>query len=51
MRTTVYTLALILAILWGIAYFGYNFTGAIHFILVVAVFIIVFQLIRGGVSR
>lgn len=51
MGNTIYTIALILAILWGVAYFGFKYEGAIHVILAVAVFIVIFQLIRGRITR
>lgn len=47
MGSTVYTIALILGILWGVSYFGYKYEGGIHILLAVAVFMVVFQLIRG----
>lgn len=51
MGSTIYTIALILGILWGVAYFGFKYGGAIHIILGVAVFMIIFQLIRGMITK
>ena len=51
MGSTVYTIALILAILWGVAYFGFKYEGGIHIVLAIAVFMIVFQLIRGRITK
>lgn len=51
MGSTVYTIALILAILWGMAYFGFKYEGGIHIIIVVAVFMVIFQLIRGKITK
>ncbi len=46
MRNAIYTVAVILGILWAIAYFGYNYGGAIHFLLVIAIFVFFFELMR-----
>lgn len=51
MGSTIYTIAFMLAILWGVAYFGYKYTGGVHIILAVAVFMVVFQLIRGRMTK
>lgn len=51
MRSTVYTIALMLGVLWGVAYFGFNYEGAIHIILGVAIFMVVFELIRRMITK
>lgn len=47
MSNILYFVAVLLLILWAIGYFGYNFAGVIHILLVIAVVAILLRLIRG----
>lgn len=51
MGSTVYTIALMLTILWAVSYFGYKYEGAIHILLAVAIFMALFQFIRGMIRK
>jgi hypothetical protein len=47
MSNILYTIAVILTILWAIGYFGYHTGGIIHFLLVIAVIAILLRVIKG----
>ena len=47
MEDLLYVVAVILVIAWLIGFFGYNATGLIHLLLVIALIAIVLRLIRG----
>ncbi|NGF76835.1 lmo0937 family membrane protein [Fluviicola sp. SGL-29] len=51
MGSTIYTIAITLIILWGVAYFGFKYEGGIHTVLAVALFMVIFQLIRGRSTK
>ncbi len=47
MGNLLYTIAVILIILWAIGYFAYSFGAIIHILLVIAVIAILLRLIQG----
>ncbi|ADQ80764.1 hypothetical protein Palpr_2632 [Paludibacter propionicigenes WB4] len=47
MSNLLYTIALILIILWAIGFFAFSLGGIIHILLVIAIISILFRLIRG----
>ncbi|MHB1197263.1 MAG: lmo0937 family membrane protein [Lutibacter sp.] len=47
MGNLLYTLAVILIILWAIGYLGYNMGGLIHILLVIAVIAVILRVIQG----
>lgn len=47
MGNLLYTIAVILIILWAIGYLGYNMGGLIHILLVIAVIAVIFRIISG----
>lgn len=47
MSNLLYTVAVILIILWAIGYFGYHTGGIIHMLLVIAIIAILLRVIRG----
>ncbi len=47
MSSLLYTIAVILIILWAIGYFGYHTGGIIHLLLVIAIIAILLRVIRG----
>jgi len=47
MSNLLYTIALILIILWAIGFFAFSLGGVIHILLVIAIISILFRLIRG----
>lgn len=47
MGNLLYTIAIILVILWAIGFLGYNFGGLIHILLVIAVISIILRIIQG----
>lgn len=47
MSNLLYTVAVILIILWAIGYFGYHTGGIIHLLLVIAIIAILLRVIRG----
>jgi Family of unknown function (DUF5670) len=47
MGNLLYTIAVVLIIIWAIGYFGYAAGGLIHLLLVIAVVIIIVRLIQG----
>jgi hypothetical protein len=46
MGSTLYTVAVVLIMIWAVAYIGYNASGLIHGLLGLAVAVIILQLIR-----
>lgn len=47
MGNLLYTIAVILIILWAIGYLGFNAGGLIHILLIIAVVAVLFQVIQG----
>jgi hypothetical protein len=47
MSNLLYTVAVILLILWAVGYFAYNVGGIIHILLLIAVIAIILRLIQG----
>jgi hypothetical protein len=47
MGNLLYTIAIILVILWAIGFLGYNAGGIIHILLVIAIIAVLFRLISG----
>lgn len=47
MGNLLYTLAVILIILWAIGYLGYNMGGLIHILLIIAVIAVILRVIQG----
>jgi len=47
MSNLLYTIALILIIIWAIGFFAFSLGGVIHILLVIAIISILFRLIRG----
>ncbi|TDD96138.1 lmo0937 family membrane protein [Flavobacterium cellulosilyticum] len=47
MQNLLYTIAVILVLLWAIGFFVYNVGSLIHILLVIAVIAILLKLIRG----
>lgn len=47
MSNLLYTIAVILVIIWAIGFFGYATGGLIHILLVIAVIAVLLRLIRG----
>lgn len=48
MRNLLIIIAILLLIGWGIGYFGYQYSGFFHLILVVAIVGLLLQLLPGG---
>ena len=48
MGNLLYTIAVILIIIWAIGFFGYHTGGIIHILLVIAVIVILLKVIRGS---
>jgi hypothetical protein len=47
MSSLLYTIALILIILWAIGFFAFSLGGMIHILLIIAVIAILFRIIKG----
>jgi len=47
MSNILYTLAIILVIIWAIGFLGYNAGGIIHVLLVIALIAVVLRVIQG----
>ena len=47
MSNLLYTVAVILLILWAIGYFGYHTGGIVHILLVIAIIAILLRVIKG----
>lgn len=48
MNNLLYSVAVILVILWAIGYFGYNTGGIIHILLVIAIVAVLLRVISGN---
>jgi len=48
MNNLLYSVAVILVILWAIGYFGYHTGGIIHILLVIAVVAVLLRIISGN---
>ncbi|MBL7882743.1 MAG: lmo0937 family membrane protein [Bacteroidia bacterium] len=48
MGNLLYTIAVILVIIWAIGFLGYHTGGIIHILLVIAIIAVLFRLIKGG---
>ncbi|MBF4491886.1 lmo0937 family membrane protein [Flavobacterium sp. JLP] len=47
MSNLLYTIAVILVILWALGFFVYSFGSIIHILLVIAIIAVLFRLIKG----
>lgn len=47
MGNILYTIAVVLLILWGIGFLGYHAGGIIHILLVIAIIAIILRVIQG----
>lgn len=47
MGNILYTIAVVLIILWGIGFLGYHAGGIIHILLVIAIIAIILRVIQG----
>jgi hypothetical protein len=47
MGNSLYTIAALLILIWGIGFLGYNFGGIIHLLLVIAVIVVLLRIIQG----
>lgn len=47
MGNLLYTIAVILIVLWAIGYVGFNAGGLIHILLVIAIISVLFRVIQG----
>jgi hypothetical protein len=47
MGNLLYTIAVILVILWGIGFLGYSAGGLIHILLVIAIIVVLLRVIQG----
>lgn len=47
MSNLLYTIAVILVILWALGFFVYSFGSIIHILLVIAIVAVLFRLIKG----
>jgi len=45
MKNSLYIIALLLLVIWGIIFFGFNASGAVHLILVLAGIIVLARLV------
>lgn len=50
MGNLLYAIALILVIAWGIGFIGYNASGIIHILLVIAIIAVLLRIISGRKS-
>jgi hypothetical protein len=48
MGNLLYTIAIILVILWAIGFVGFHLGGLIHFLLVIAIIVILLRVIKGS---
>lgn len=48
MGNILYTIAIVLIILWAIGFIGYNIGGLIHILLVIALISIILRVIQGN---
>ncbi len=47
MQNLLYTVAIIMIILWALGFFVYNVGGLIHILLIIAVIAVILRLIKG----
>ncbi|MBC7493961.1 MAG: lmo0937 family membrane protein [Flavobacterium sp.] len=47
MQNLLYTIAVIMVILWALGFFVYSAGGIIHILLIIAVIAVIFRLIKG----
>ncbi len=47
MGNLLYTIAVVLIIIWAIGYLGYNSGGIIHILLVIAIIVVLLRVIQG----
>lgn len=47
MGNILYTIAIVLIILWAIGYLGYNAGGLIHLLLIIAAIAVILRIIQG----
>lgn len=47
MGNLLYTIAVILIIIWGISFIGYGAGGIVHLLLVIAIIVILLRVIQG----
>lgn len=47
MQNLLYTIAVIMVILWALGFFVYSAGGLIHILLIIAVIAVIFRLIKG----
>lgn len=47
MGNLLYTIAVILVIIWAIGFIGYNTGGIIHILLVIAIIVVLLRVIQG----
>ncbi|UXE67547.1 MAG: lmo0937 family membrane protein [Chryseotalea sp. WA131a] len=47
MGNLLYTIAVILVIIWAIGFLGYNASGLIHVLLVIALIVVLLRIIQG----
>lgn len=50
MSNLLYTIAVILVIIWAIGFLGYNAGGIIHILLVIALISVILRVIKGSSS-
>jgi len=50
MGNILYVVAVILVIAWAVGFLGYQASGLIHILLVIAVIAVLFKIIRGSAS-
>ena len=48
MGNLLYAIAVILVVIWGIGFLGYNAGGIIHILLVIAIIAVLFRVISGN---
>lgn len=48
MNNLLYTIAVVLVIIWAFGYFNFHAGGIIHILLVLAVIAVIFRIIRGN---
>lgn len=48
MGNALYYIAIVLLVIWGIGFVGFNKGGAMHAVLVIAFIAIILRIIRGG---
>lgn len=51
MGNLLYTIAVILIIIWAIGFLGYHLGGLIHILLVLAVISVLFRIIKGSAKN